>query len=93
MQSKRRFDTEILETFSGVKEKKILSLNFFFPGEGGRAGGGIGPFFNIWKDTMAKLLLSLFKLIFFSINIYGWPEEWKLYHTLKMMSYITAYRH
>ncbi len=41
MQPKKRFDTEILETFSGVKEKKILSLNFFFPGEGGRAGGWV----------------------------------------------------
>ncbi len=38
--------------------------------------------FNIWKDTMAKLLLYLFKLIFFSW-IYGWPEEWNLFHTLE----------
>ncbi len=35
--------------------------------------------FNIWKDTMAKLSLSLFKQILFSL-IYDWSGEWKLYH-------------
>ncbi len=49
----------------GLKQKKILSLNFFL-GAGGstcKACNDSGNF-NIWKDTMEKLLLSLFKQIF-----------------------------
>ncbi len=74
---------------TGVKAKTNPEPELFSGGGSGR-GGGAGCTcklcndcgnFNIWKDTMAKLLLSLFKLIFLTW-IYGWPEEWKLYHTL-----------
>ncbi len=56
----------------------------FFGGGAGVCGAACNDWgnFNIWKDTMAKLLLSLFKLIFFFM-IYVWPEEWNLYHTLE----------
>ncbi len=42
--------------------------------------------FNIWKESMAKLSIYLFLII--------WPEEWKaVSYTWIIMSYITAYPH
>ncbi len=80
---------------SGVKVKKNPEPELFSGGGGcGAACNDCGNF-NIWKDTMATLLLSLFKLIFFLFHEYMVDlkneiyiihlENYELYHRLSTL--------